>query len=320
MAAATGQAHILADGRALCYRIFTTQPLVQPEGSPLPTVFYLHGSPGSHHEATPVYNSAASQGVPLRIVAVTRPGHGGSTYHPSRTLLTLARDLVDLADALGIARFAVMGFSGGGAYALACAHLTPGHRLAGALAVSSMYPPELGTSGMLAVNRLFLGLAPWAPGLVAQAVDWHVGRLARDPDPARYGRFMLDSFDDSRPAEDRAVARGGHGAGAGAGAADAHGFMDALVQSTREGFLQGSRAFADEFALFGSPWGFELRQITAKTVIWHGAKDANVPVPIAEAAAAMIPGAKMFVAEDEAFVSLSANRMDDIIKSLLELF
>lgn len=301
------RAHILPDGRALCYRVFTT--LSSEQNPPPPSVFHFHGSPGSHHEATAVYDSAVNQGVALRIVAVTRPGFGGSTYYPNHTLLSFAEDVLSLADALEIEKFAVMGVSGGGPYALACAHVIPAPRLVVAVVVSSMYPPELGTNGMLAVNRLFLGLAPWMPGLLGKVVDWHVGNLARDTNPARYRRFLLDSFDASRPPEDRATAHG----------VKAQRFMEALVQSTREGFFQGSRAFADEFALFGTYWGFQLQEVRAKTVVWHGAKDANVPLGIAEAAAAAIPGVRLIIAEDEAFISLSANRMDDILKSLLEL-
>lgn len=305
-----GQAHVLPDGRTLCYRIFG--PLPQPS---IPTVFYFHGSPGSYNEGAPVHDSATKQGIALCIIAVTRPGFGGSTYQPNRTLLSFASDVLSLADELSIQSFAVMGFSGGGPYALACASSLPSTRLVGAVVVSSMYPPDMGREGMLLVNRLFLGLCPWAPGLLGLAVDWYVGSLARD-DPDKYARFMVDSFDDSRPPEDRAVARCPDG--------PPRAFMDALVRSTREGFLQGSRGFADEFALFGSPWGFDLARLNGdgkmKTVIWHGEKDANVPVGLAKKAASLIPDAELKTAKYEAFISLSANRMDDIVVSLLQLF
>ena len=59
-----------------------------------------------------------------RLVAFDRPGHGLSSPHPGATLTDLADDVADLADQLGLDRFAVLGYSGGAAS-------RPGHRPAG---------------------------------------------------------------------------------------------------------------------------------------------------------------------------------------------
>jgi pimeloyl-ACP methyl ester carboxylesterase len=52
-----------------------------------------------------------------------RPGYGGSTPQPDRTVADAAADVAALADQLQVGRFAVWGASGGGPHALACAAL-----------------------------------------------------------------------------------------------------------------------------------------------------------------------------------------------------
>ena len=68
-----------------------------------------------------------------------RPGLRPLDPQPGRTLLDFAADLDRLADALGLDRFAVLGVSAGGPYAVACAHRLP-DRVTAAAAVSSLSP------------------------------------------------------------------------------------------------------------------------------------------------------------------------------------
>jgi pimeloyl-ACP methyl ester carboxylesterase len=58
----------------------------------------------------------------IRVIALDRPGFGGSTFQPNRGLLDWPRDVAEAADILGIDRFDVLGVSAGGPYALACGH------------------------------------------------------------------------------------------------------------------------------------------------------------------------------------------------------
>src|SRR3712207_1112847 len=68
-----------------------------------------------------------------------RPGYGGSTLRPDRDVASAAAEASAVADALGIDRFAVMGHSGGGSHALACAALLP-ERVPGVVSVAGMAP------------------------------------------------------------------------------------------------------------------------------------------------------------------------------------
>ena len=108
---------------------------------------------------------------------VSRPGFGDSDAMPGRTLRQFAGDVAQLADALRRPRFAVVGVSAGGPYALACAHDLPG-RVAVATVVSCMVPGGCTTSSLPAPSRLGLRLLGSRPRDCARAGDALV-RLAR---------------------------------------------------------------------------------------------------------------------------------------------
>ena len=55
----------------------------------------------------------------MRLVALNRPGYGGSTPSAAPSLLATGRDTAALADVLGLQDYAVLGISGGGPFALA---------------------------------------------------------------------------------------------------------------------------------------------------------------------------------------------------------
>ena len=101
----------LPDGRDLAYEEYG-----DPAGFP---VLSFHGGLSSHLDAAPA--GAAAREAGIRLVAPDRPGMGLSTFQPGRTLLDWPEDVTALAHALGIERFAVMGWSAGGPYAAVCA-------------------------------------------------------------------------------------------------------------------------------------------------------------------------------------------------------
>lgn len=101
-------------------------------GEGLP-VFWHHGTPNLGAPPRPLF----SEGV--RWISFDRPGYGGSTAVPERDVASVAGCAAAVADALGVERFAVMGHSGGGPHALACAALLP-DRVLGVVSVSGLAP------------------------------------------------------------------------------------------------------------------------------------------------------------------------------------
>ncbi|MGH2542356.1 MAG: alpha/beta fold hydrolase, partial [Ardenticatenaceae bacterium] len=147
----------LPDGRRLGYDEYGDL-----SGMPL---FIFHGWPSTRLAASLMGEVASQRAV--RLIAPDRPGIGLSDFQPGRAILDWPGDVVALADALGIKRFAVVGISGGGPYAAACAFKIPA-RLSAASIVSGMAPFEMpGAAQMLSRrNRLFLPLAQRAPSLL----------------------------------------------------------------------------------------------------------------------------------------------------------
>ena len=106
-------------------------------------VFWQHGAPSTGAPPEPLFVAAAERGI--HWVSHDRPGYGGSTPHPGRDVASAATDVASIADALGIGRFAVMGDSGGGPHALACAAILPARVLA---TVCMSGPAPFGAEGL----------------------------------------------------------------------------------------------------------------------------------------------------------------------------
>jgi pimeloyl-ACP methyl ester carboxylesterase len=129
----------LPDGRTLAYELGG-----DPSGAP---VFFQHGTGDSRLARHPDDSLTASLGV--RLITVDRPGVGGSTPKKGRSLLDWVEDATALVDSLGIERFAVAGWSGGGPHALAMAHELGDRVTRVALASSLASFDEAGTKDLV---------------------------------------------------------------------------------------------------------------------------------------------------------------------------
>ena len=159
----------LRDGRRLAYSVAGPE-----DGFP---VLYFHGAIG-----TAPAIGAGVQALGLRCVCVSRPGFGGSDLAPGRTMLGFAADVEQLADALGLERFAVVGVSAGGPYALACGHALA-DRVTAIGAVSSLSPlcAPHAVPGMPAHIRLPLRALAGRPGGAASLGEAVVAVVRRHP-------------------------------------------------------------------------------------------------------------------------------------------
>ncbi|KAM5348906.1 hypothetical protein ACJ41O_008729 [Fusarium nematophilum] len=298
------QSITLPDGRSLAYNIY---------GSPTPAhhIFYFHSYPASRLEGALFHDAAASLGIQL--VCPDRPGMGSSTFLPQRRLLDWPLDVLALADHLSIPRFACVGTSGGGPYAMAFYHKIPRSRARAAAVLAGMWPTSLGMQGMLLESRLMLLVAPWAPGLVAAALEYGIGRAARDAEhPEAYAAALAKSFD-SRPAADRDAWR-----------RNENGFRDMMLGNLREALRDGSTGAAHDARVYGGDWGFALEDVRVgegSLLIWHGEQDQNVPFVMAEKAVALLPGCRFKAFPEDGHASLIAARPREFleeVKGLLE--
>jgi pimeloyl-ACP methyl ester carboxylesterase len=159
------------------------------DGTP---AFFFHGWPGSRLDFAANQAAAAAAGV--RVIAVDRPGIGGSDPQPRRTVLDWPADIAALADSLGLDRFAVFGFSFGGPYVRACAYALPGRVIRAGL-VSCLGPIDdpAAKRGMPAPTRYGLAVARLSPWL-ARPLAWLTARQARSGRMiAQLSKSMLES-------------------------------------------------------------------------------------------------------------------------------
>ncbi len=82
-----------------------------------------HGTPSDATIWSDWHEDALSNN--LRLVAISRPGYGLSDRLEGRRVASVAEDVEDVLDALGIIEFVSLGWSGGGPHALACGALLP---------------------------------------------------------------------------------------------------------------------------------------------------------------------------------------------------
>jgi pimeloyl-ACP methyl ester carboxylesterase len=276
----------LRDGRLLGFSEYGAR-----DGEPL---FYFHGWPSSRLEAELLDHTAAEMG--FRVVAPDRPGYGLSDFKSDRTIAGWAGDVVELADQLALPRFAVLGVSGGGPYAAACAAKIP-ERLKAALLVCSVAPLDApdAIKGMVAVNRWLLALARTAPwlaqriGTLCLRVIWRKGE-----------QVLPKQIEDRLPEADRAAL------------ADPN-VRDTLIASSIEALSDGVAAAALDGFLYARPWGFRLEEISAPVWVWHGEKDVIVPPSMGHYLAAKIPHCHATFYPEDGHFSLAFQRRREIL-------
>jgi pimeloyl-ACP methyl ester carboxylesterase len=281
----------LHDGRRLAYAEY---------GADSPrTVIYFHGLPSSRLEAA--LTDAGARALGLRILSPDRPGMGGASFQPGRRITDWPSDVEQLAAALGLGRFGVMGTSGGGPYALACAAALPAMVSAavllaglGRVAESDRTIPYRG------FTRFFLGLArraPWCLPAVCAPVS--LGLRTKAPD-LYLRRFALGLCGEDRRVLKDPLVRG------------------AMLGAFRESASAGHRGPCHDLRIAVRPWGFSPESIGVPVHLYHGEDDSVVPHAMSEELADLVPGARLHLLPGEGHYSLPVRQVYGALGLLAE--
>ena len=286
----TDSQFVLYDGRRLGYAQFGDL-----QGNPL---FYCHGFPASRLEAALI--DAAAKRCRVRVVAADRPGFGLSDYQPGRRIGDWPNDVVELADVLGIDRFAIVGVSGGGPYALACACRIP-RRLVAVGVVCGLGPmsESWALRGMFWSRRLVFTLARRAPALLKL-----VHGFVFDPLLRRHPEVILSMILRTPVAADRRVLQRPD-------------VGTTLLASIQESVREGPRGILHDLLLYTQAWDFQPQEIDLAVDLWHGEADPIVPVAHTRALVRQLPKARAVFLPREGHFSLPLDHMENILRTLV---
>jgi pimeloyl-ACP methyl ester carboxylesterase len=283
----------LPDGRGLGY-----DERGVPDGTP---IFYFHGSPSSRLEAALYLSDDLLESRHVRLIAVDRPGLGLSDFQPNRRLRDWPQDVLSLADHLKIERFAILAYSLGGPYGLACAFAIP-QRLAkvGIVSGAALFTvPEL-VKNINEGTRRFLTMPrekPWLSRLFLWTALGVMPRIAP-------GSFVAQA-NSLLPQPDRRIV------------VDDPEFQEGFLRMVREAMRQGTRGAFHESLLTITNWGFRLQEINTPVLLWHGEADQNIPVEMARFAASAIPQCDARFYPEEGHLSLFKKHAELIIRALV---
>lgn len=281
----------LPDGRRLGYLEYG-----DPAGCP---IFFFHGFGSTRLMRHPDESIPASLGV--RIISVDRPGIGLSDPRPGRRLLDWPKDVLALAHALEVRRFAVLGWSGGGPYALACAHALP-DQVTAAGVISGPAPLLYHrASEYLTRRRRGVARVAWRAPWILRVAIWRWGRPQRR-DPV----LAFDAAVEGMVASDQALM------------ADPR-VREIMIENATEVFRQGGRGMYDEGLVLAGPWGFGPADIAAPVYLWHGDLDDTVPTEMAHHLARTIPDCHATFYPDEGH-HLLYHRWSEILTTLVRSF
>jgi pimeloyl-ACP methyl ester carboxylesterase len=275
----------LQDGRILGYAEYGTAG-----GKP---VFYFHGFPGSRLDWQLIHDDKSLSELNVRVIAPDRPGCGLSDYQRDRKIVDWAADLIELANALQVERFAVLGISGGGPYAAACAFRIR-DRLAKTGIVCGMGPPD--APGM---KDGISWTIPGTPPIIRRVILALTAMgLRRDPDQ------FLSRSKETMSAQDRNLL-------------DQPKLAVLFIDGLREAFRHGIRGANHDAALYAQPWGFKLQDIMAEVHLWHGEQDLNVPISVGRYVADGIPDCNAIFKSMEGHLTLPYNHLREILSVLI---
>lgn len=232
-------------------------------------IVWHHGSPQTGALLEPLLAAAAVRGI--RLVSYGRPSYGGSSPLPGRDVASAAGDVAQIADHLGLRRFAVMGASGGGPHALACAALLP-DRVTGAVCLA--------------------GIAPYST-----AYDWFAG-MADDGGlrAALLGREERARFEESAEFDTANFIR--------ADWAALEGDWSSLGADAGRAGAAGPDGLVDDDVAFVTPWGFDLAQVDGPVLLVQGGQDRVVPPAHVDALLRGCPGAELWLRPREGHISV----------------
>lgn len=247
---------MVADARAGAIRLRDGRALAYAEWGPIDgrPVLHFHGVPDGRLGWA---GGPACWDRGVRLIAADRPGVGGSDPKRGRSVADWPADVEELAEQLELDRFAVSGWSAGGAYALACAH--------------ELRPRVDAVALVSGAGRLDL------PGFVEQMSTATAWRLAaRVPSAMTFAYSALARLARRRPGAAQKVLFSG-ASKVDRAVIDRPGVGPRLMAAYVDATQSGGRGPTEDMQAVLSPWGFDPAEIHLPVHLFHGRRDTVAP-------------------------------------------
>ena len=276
----------LKDGRKLGYAVYG-----DIKGKP---IFYFHGWPTSRFHAADLDTFAKR--LHINLISIDRPGIGLSDFKKARTLLDWPDDVVELANQLDIKIFGVMGVSGGGPYAAACAFKIPNRitKTAIVVGIAPTYIPKL-LDGMPFLTKF--GWTHYGKYTLLRkgATLLHFINAKFGPSLGLY-RFMFGAKKDKQILSNPKI-------------------RERVRRGYQETFKTGYKGAEQDLELYTNDWGFNLTDIKAKVLLFYGETDLNVPIAMGRYYHSQIKNSRLYTFPDEGHL-IAKTHAEEILKAI----
>jgi pimeloyl-ACP methyl ester carboxylesterase len=259
-----------------------------------PTVFFHHGTPGSASLVRTI-EEIATKGE-LFLVTMSRAGYGTSTRQEGRNVAAAVPDTRTVLDALGVDRYAVVGWSGGGPHALACAALDA---------------PRCIAAWSLAGVAPFTGDFDWTDGMGPENIEEMELAVKGGPEYEAHTEMIGTALGDMT-ADNVIDLFGGLLSDPDKETLAPLAARELFADSFRHGFVNGWRGFYDDDRAMMSDWGFEPVVITIPVSVWFGDRDLMVPPTHAAWLLRTITNSKGHHYPGEGHFSIITNHFDEL--------
>lgn len=276
------QTIILSDGRKLGFAEYG-----DTRGK---AILICHGWPGSRLGMNK-FNKIAHD-LHLHLISIDRPGYGLSDFKKNRTLLDWVNDVEELVTKLQLNKFAILGISGGAPYAAVCAYKMP--KQITKLGIVSGVGPTIDEviKDNDRVWRFLIKQYAKKPYLATIGTEIHY--IESKFFPKLFFKWYKRKFDKQILTKD---------------------ILNQIAINKKEAFRNGIKGAKHDLILYSSDWGFNLKNIKTKTLLWYGEVDTLVPASVGKYYASKIKSSQLYIYPKEAHSTFIAHA-EEIFKEL----
>ena len=264
-------------------------------------IIYFHG--GQESRLSSKFMDSIAKKTNIRIISPDRPGVGISTFQDNRQFIDWGNDMAQLADSLRLSKYSVFGLSGGAPHVLACI-IADSSRIENASIISGATPYNYkGTlKDMWFPVKLIHWFATWKNDKqLRKFIQNDFDGLVNKPE------MRIKQFQKHLPKPDRKLMN------------ESPEYGWEFIEGSKESYNQGVEAVVQEWKLYVTDWGMDLKTIHFPINLWYGSADKMAPVNRGNYYKKELPNSVLKVIDNEGHFSLIRNHLEEILNELKKI-